>query len=173
MARRSRAREVALQLLYELDRNPATPENRDRGFVDSRLRGAGLRQFAMDLIAGVRTKRDEIDRIITESAQNWSLGRMTPIDRSILRLATFEILFNADTPVKVVIDEAIELAKRFGTAESSRFVNGILDRIVTTHPRLATPVNSPSPDQSTRGDSHSPGQSDLAPPVDSLDPLAT
>jgi N utilization substance protein B len=159
MARRSRAREVALQLLYELDRNPAIPENRDRGFVESRLRGAGLRQFALDLIAGVRTKREDIDRIIQEAAQNWTVGRMTPIDRSILRLATFEILFCTDTPAKVAIDEAIELAKRFGTAESSRFVNGILDRIVTTHPRRAGPVDSAPPENT-----------DLAPPIDSLNP---
>jgi N utilization substance protein B len=162
MARRSRAREVALQLLYELDRNPATPENRDRGFVDNRLRGPGLRKFAMDLIAGVRTNREMIDRIIQEAAQNWTIGRMTPIDRSILRLATFEIMFCKDTPAKVAIDEAIELAKRFGTAESSRFVNGILDRIVTTHSRPAGPVDSPPPEQT-----------DLAPPVDSLNSSAT
>jgi N utilization substance protein B len=156
MTRRSRAREVALQLLYELDRNPATPD-RDRSFVESRLRGAGVRQFALDLIAGVRTKRDEIDRIIQEVAQNWSLSRMTPIDRSILRLATFEILFCNDTPVKVAIDEAIELAKRFGTAESSRFVNGILDRVVTTHPRSTGPDQPPGP-----------SQTDLARPLDSM-----
>ena len=162
MARRSRAREVVLQMLYELDRNPATPENRDRGFVEGRLRGAGLRQFALELVVGVRTKREELDRIIQEAAQNWTVGRMTPIDRSILRMATFEILHCKDTPPKVAIDEAIELAKRFGTGESSRFVNGILDRIVTTHPRIADPVDSASPDHT-----------DLAPPVDSLNPSAS
>ncbi len=159
MARRSRAREVALQLLYEVDRNPAASENRDRTFVESRLRGAGLRQFAVDLIAGVRTKREDIDRIIEEVAQNWSLSRMTPIDRSILRLATYEILFCKDIPAKVAIDEAIELAKRFGTAESSRFVNGILDRVVTTHPRSAGPDEPAGP-----------SQSDLARPLDSMSP---
>jgi N utilization substance protein B len=135
MARRSRAREVALQLLYELDRNEAVPEDRDRQFVEARLRGDALRQFALVRVAGVRTKRAELDRLIQEAAQNWTLGRMTPVDRSILRLATWEVLFGADTPPKVAIDEAIELAKRFGTAESPRFVNGILDRIVNTHPR--------------------------------------
>jgi N utilization substance protein B len=149
-------------MLYELDRNPAAPANRDRGFVEGRLRGAGLRQFALDLAVGVRTKRDELDRIIQEAAQNWTIGRMTPIDRSILRLGTFEILFCKDTPAKVAIDEAIELAKRFGTAESSRFVNGILDRIVTTHPRHASPVDSAQPDNA-----------DLAPPIDSLNPSAS
>ena len=157
MARRSRAREVALQLLYEVDRNPAALEERDREFVESRLRGAALRQFAFDLVAGVRTKREQIDKLIQQVAEHWSLGRMTPIDRSILRLATYEILFCLDTPPKVAIDEAIELAKRYGTADSPRFVNGILDRIVTNQPRSAgTDANA------------APAESDLAEPVDTL-----
>ncbi len=155
MARRSRARDVALQLLYELDRNEVVPDDRDREFVASRLRGESLRQFALELVTGVRTKRQQLDELIGGAAQNWSLGRMTPVDRSILRLATFEMLFSADTPPKVAIDEAIELAKRFGTADSPRFVNGILDRIVTTHPRpvqqeensIAPPATSPPTDQ--------------------------
>lgn len=159
MARRSRAREVALQLLYELDRNPAAAEDRDRRFVESRLRGPRLRLFALDLVSGVSTKREEIDRLIEEVAENWSLGRMTPIDRSILRLATFELLFCQDTPPRVAIDEAIELAKRFGTAESSRFVNGILDRVLTTHPRSAASEVSAGP-----------SQTDLARPIDSISP---
>ncbi len=135
MSRRSRAREVALQLLYEADRNTAAPPNRDRTFVESRLRGNALRQFALELITGVRTHRDQLDQLIGDAAQNWTLNRMTPIDRSILRIATFEFLHGKDTPPKVAIDEAIELAKRYGTADSPRFVNGILDRIITTHPR--------------------------------------
>jgi transcription antitermination protein NusB len=145
MARRSRAREVALQLLYEADRNPGTPQERDLEFVNRRLRGATLRQFALDLISGVRGNLESIDRVIQQVAQNWTLGRMTPIDRSILRLATYEVLFQPDTPPKVAIDEAIELAKRFGTSESARFVNGLLDRIVTDHPR---PTNVTQPTES-------------------------
>ena len=135
MARRSRAREVALQLLYEADRNPGSPQEREREFVEKRLHGSPLRQFALDLVAGVRSNLESIDRVIQQVAQNWTLSRITPIDRSILRLATFEILFQPSTPPKVAIDEAIELAKRFGTSESPRFVNGLLDRIVTDHPR--------------------------------------
>jgi N utilization substance protein B len=90
MARRSRAREVALQLLYEADRNPGSPREREREFVERRLRGTPLRQFALDLVAGVRGNLDSIDNVIQKTAQNWTLGRMTPIDRSILRLATYE-----------------------------------------------------------------------------------
>jgi N utilization substance protein B len=157
MARRSRAREVALQLLYESDRNAAGPEGRDRQFIESRLRGSALRQFAQSLVDGVRTHEQRIDQIIEQVAQNWTLTRMTPVDRSILRIATFEVLFGPDTPPKVAIDEAIELAKRFGTAESGRFVNGILDRVVTNFPRAATaePAGDAAP-------------SDLAPPSESL-----
>jgi N utilization substance protein B len=139
MPRRSRAREVALQLLYEADRNPGIPAERDRQFVETRLRGSKVSEFALGLVNGVRGNRVRIDEIIQRVAQNWTLGRMTPIDRSVLRLATFEILFSADTPPKVAINEAIELAKRFGTAESPRFVNGILDRIITEHPRNDNP----------------------------------
>jgi N utilization substance protein B len=134
MARRSRAREVALQLLYESDRNPALNPERDREFVEKRLRGAPLRQFALELVEGVRANLNSIDHAIQQVAQNWSLNRMTPVDRSILRLATYEVLLQP-TPSKVVIDEAIELAKRFGTGDSARFVNGLLDRIVTDHRR--------------------------------------
>ena len=135
MAKRSRAREIALQLLYRTDRNPHAEDDFDERFVRERLHGAELRQFATELIAGVRTKREELDRLVQEVAQNWSLSRITPVDRSILRLAAYEILYRDDIPPKVAIDEAIELAKRFGTADSQRFVNGILDRILDQHPR--------------------------------------
>jgi N utilization substance protein B len=158
MARRSRAREVALQLLYESDRNPGGPQERDREFVETRLRGTALRQFALDLVAGVRAKCQPIDHVIQQVAQNWAVSRMTPIDRSILRLATYEVLFCPDTPPKVAIDEAIELAKRFGTGDSARFVNGILDRILMDHPRSVEPPLASESEIS-----------DLAHPTDSLD----
>ena len=130
MTARRRAREVALQLLYESDRNPHAPSGLTARFVEQRLRGPELRQFAADLVAGVASKRPELDARIEAVAQNWTLSRMSPVDRSILRLATYELLFRPDVPRKVAIDEAIELAKRFGTVESPRFVNGLLDQIV-------------------------------------------
>jgi N utilization substance protein B len=137
MARRSRAREVALQLLYQTDRNPESPVERIDQFVRERLRDDAVRQFASELIAGVQRHRDQLDETIESVAENWSLHRMTPVDRNILRVATFEILHRPDTPPKVAIDEAVELAKRFGTEDSQRFVNGLLDRIVTKHARPA------------------------------------
>jgi N utilization substance protein B len=80
-------------------------------------------------VAGVRTKMRDLDGLISEIAEHWTLKRMTPTDRNILRLGSYELLFT-ETPPKVAIDEAVELAKRYGTAQSSQFVNGILDRVL-------------------------------------------
>lgn len=131
MARRTRAREVALQLVYELDMNRDSAPDRVRAFVDARLREQDLRQFALELVQGVGSHREVIDREIAEVAHHWSVSRMTPIDRGIVRLACFELYHRLDIPPKVAIDEAVELARRYGTAESSRFVNGLLDSILT------------------------------------------
>ena len=96
--------------------------------LESRLKRPELIEFARDLIAGVRRNRDELDRRIAESAKNWSLERMAATDRCALRLGAYEMLYG-DTPAAVAIDEAIELAKRFGTAQSAHFVNGVLDQV--------------------------------------------
>ena len=86
-------------------------------------------EFARELVAGVRRNRAELDRLIDQTAEHWSLERISATDRNILRLGAYEIL-HSDTPDPVAIDEAIELAKRFGTAQSAAFVNGILDRLM-------------------------------------------
>lgn len=85
--------------------------------------------FARDLVAAAREQSAKIDELITASSKNWRIDRMSRVDRNILRLGACELLAFRDVPVKVVINEAVELAKRFGTAESSAFVNGVLDRI--------------------------------------------
>jgi transcription antitermination protein NusB len=129
MARRSRAREVAFQVLYQDDLNPqGNPALRD-ALIQRRLRSADLVEFARGLVAGVRQHRAEIDAGIERTAANWSLQRMAATDRNVLRLGAYEIL-HADTPDRVAINEAVELAKRFGSAQSAQFVNGILDRIM-------------------------------------------
>jgi len=87
------------------------------------------RVFAQHLAAGVLASLEEIDPLLKKYAENWELGRMAAIDRCILRLATFEILKDTDTPVNVIINEAVEIAKKYSTAESSKFVNGILDKV--------------------------------------------
>ena len=127
MTRRSRARQVALQVLYQDDLNPRhNPAHADM-LIRQRLRLPEIVDFARALVAGVRRNRAQLDAVIERAAQNWSLDRMPPTDRNVLRLGAYEIL-HADTPDRVAVDEAIELAKRFGTAESASFVNGILDR---------------------------------------------
>jgi N utilization substance protein B len=132
MSRRSRAREVALQVLYQDDLNPkVNPAVADR-FLRNRLRADELVEFARSLVAGVRRNRGEVDELLSRTADNWSLKRMAATDRNILRLGAFEILYS-DTPDRVAINEAVELAKRFGTAQSAQFVNGILDRFLAGH----------------------------------------
>lgn len=129
MTRRSRGREIALQVLYLLEQNPdVDPAEIDR-FIEQRIREPRLRTFAHALVDGTRTHKVEIDALISRVAENWRLDRMAAIDRNILRLGAFEMLYCPDVPTKVAINEALELAKRYSTAQSSRFVNGILDRL--------------------------------------------
>jgi len=129
MARRSRAREVAFQVLYQDDLNPHGNPAVGDALLARRLHAEDLLQFARDLVAGVRRHRPEIDGLLERTAANWSLHRMAATDRNVLRLGAYEIL-HADTPDRVAINEAVELAKRFGTAQSAQFVNGILDRLM-------------------------------------------
>ena len=132
MARRTRAREVALQVLYQDDLNPRHNPDDDVQFVKGRLQGEELVAFADSLIAGVRRNRGELDGLLSQTADHWSLERMAATDRNLLRLGAYEILY-ADTPGRVAINEAVELAKRFGSRQSAQFVNGILDRLLAGH----------------------------------------
>jgi len=133
MAKRSKAREVALQVLYEDDLNPGGEPVDRTEFLRARLRDdADLIGFAESLIAGVRRNRPELDALLVKTAENWSLERMATTDRNVLRLGAFEILFT-QTPAAVAINEAVELAKRFGAAQSAPFVNGILDKFIEGH----------------------------------------
>lgn len=136
MARRSRAREVVLQVLYQDDLNPQTLPASADWFLQSRLGSAELVEFARSLLSGVRRNRTELDELVGRTADNWSLERMAPTDRNILRLGAYEILYT-DTPGRVAINEAVELAKRFGRTQSPQFVNGILDRFLEGHKREA------------------------------------
>jgi transcription antitermination protein NusB len=129
MLRRSQSREVAFQVLYQDDLNPrGNPAEADR-FIERRLRADDMIAFSRELVAGVRKNRPEIDARLEEIAANWTLKRMAATDRNVLRLGAYELL-HTDTPPRVAIDEAVELAKRFGSAQSPQFVNGILDKIM-------------------------------------------
>ena len=119
-----------MQILYEDDLNPdRDPEAAER-FLRRRLgQNEPLVAFARDLLAGVRRHRGELDQLLAERADNWSLQRMAATDRNVLRLGGYEIL-HTDTPGRVAINEAVELAKRFGSQQSAQFVNGVLDRFL-------------------------------------------
>ncbi|MCG8448323.1 MAG: transcription antitermination factor NusB [Pirellulales bacterium] len=129
MARRRRAREVALQALFQEDLNPRDSQDQLAPFLDSRLKDEELREFARHLVLGVLRNQAELDILLEEKADNWSVDRMAATERAVLRLGAFEIRY-ADTPDRVAVDEAVELAKRFGSAQSSQFVNGILDQLI-------------------------------------------
>ena len=130
MARRSRAREFALQVLYQDDLNPDRQLDGDEQFMCTRLNSdKQLVTFARSLVFGVRRNRGELDEMLNDRADNWTMERMAVTDRNVLRLGAYEILY-ADTPPRVAINEAVDLAKRFGARESGQFVNGVLDRIL-------------------------------------------
>ncbi|MGH7135274.1 MAG: transcription antitermination factor NusB, partial [Pirellulales bacterium] len=105
--------------------NPGVAEE----FLRARLKDDDLVTFGQSLVAGVRRNRAELDDLLNRLAENWSLQRMATTDRNVLRLGAYEILY-ADTPARVAINEAVELAKRFGSGQSAQFVNGILDRFL-------------------------------------------
>jgi N utilization substance protein B len=137
MFRRSRAREVALQLLFQRDQNPTgMPRDAVEQFARDRLNDdADLVPYCLGLFDGVVNHLGEIDPKISATATNWRLHRMLAVDRNVLRLGTYELLHApAAEPVAVVIDEAIELSRRFGSKDSPSFVNGILDAVGKSRP---------------------------------------
>src|SRR5260370_8929937 len=121
MTRRSRAREVALQLLFQRDHNPGVLRPALERFVGDRLRDDTLRPFCLDLYDGVLAHLEDIDKRLAASADNWRLPRMATVDRNVLRLGAFELLFTQETPAAVAFDEAIALAHRLRSAESQPF----------------------------------------------------
>lgn len=139
MASRRRSRGYALQALYHADLTESTVNDALQQLWSGMLDGEGLDEerppeseeveFAQRLALGVLAHRDRIDALIEESSTNWRVARMPVVDRNILRIASFELLECLDIPATVSINEAVELAKRFGTRESRAFVNGIVDRI--------------------------------------------
>jgi transcription antitermination protein NusB len=135
--RRTRAREVALQVLYQTEQNAGTLPDDVNRFIARRLSDEKLQGYAHALVAGVREHQAKIDELISNAAENWRIDRMAAIDRNILRLGAYEMLYDPEIPPKVAINEALELAKRYSTAQSSRFVNGVLDRLQTAEPETA------------------------------------
>lgn len=140
MRKRTKAREIALQILYELDikKEALLPFLDDywKGYTEGEAIEKEVQNFATALAKGTVENLAEIDKLISSYAKNWQLKRMAVIDRNIIRMGCFELLFLKDIPPKVSINEAVELAKKYGDVESSKFVNGILDRV---HKEKTTP----------------------------------
>ena len=127
--RRRRSRELALQLLYQNDL-AGTPAEEMFQRTDEYLNAKpDVQEYASRLVLGTLSRRDELDAKLAERSEHWRLGRMPAVDRTLLRLALFELLYEDDTPDAVVIDEAVEIAKKFSTPSSGPFVNGVLDAI--------------------------------------------
>ena len=148
MRKRTRSREFALQVLYQVDMTRADPKeiledfwldrtdlalsNQEKEVVEEDKKDPEVRQYTEILVFGTLEKLASIDKTIERFAENWEMKRMGYVDRNILRLSTYEILHLEEIPLKVAINEAVELAKRYGETDSSKFVNGILDRIAKT-----------------------------------------
>lgn len=128
MSRRRKSRQVAIQMLYQIDLNADLDIGVVRDMIRERISDQQLQNFCDSLFLGVMENRAEIDEALQQVAHNWRLNRMAATDRAVLRLGAFELL-KTDTPRGVIIDEAIELSKKFGDANSPQFVNGVLDKL--------------------------------------------
>ncbi|MBM4123973.1 MAG: transcription antitermination factor NusB [Nitrospira sp.] len=135
MGIRREARERALQILFQWDIHGKAGDWL-QDFWAQHPTAEPVKTFTEQLVEGVRTHKAEIDKLIGVHATNWKVSRMPIVDRNILRAALYELLFLADVPAKVTVNEAIELAKRFADDETKKFVNGILDQVLKSDPRL-------------------------------------
>lgn len=129
MGQRRRARECALQMLFQIDLTGAVAAEVFGEFWVGQEAAEEMRTFAERLVLGVAGERRDLDSAIAASATHWRIERMAVVDRNILRMAVYEMLHETPTPPPVVIDEAVEVAKKFGSEESGSFINGILDDV--------------------------------------------
>jgi len=159
---RRKARECALQVLFAQERGPMR-ESALAAFWDDAGAPPEARGYAERLVHLVADHRAAIDGAITRAAENWTLERMSRVDRNLLRVAAAELFFVDDVPVRVALDEAIEIAKRFGGEDSGRFVNGILDRIARDAP-AGLPAEGGDPAGPPGAPAGSPGDPDASDP---------
>jgi transcription antitermination factor NusB len=145
MRDRTLGREAALIRLYEIDLSPDEANDAAPLLVPGTELPAAAERFALELVLGVRQHLEVIDLRIREASENWELRRMPVIDRNILRLAVFELLYRDDIPPKVSINEAIELGKRYSTERSGAFINGILDHIKNNYLQVGSTTDAGEP----------------------------
>jgi len=129
LGKRRKSREIIIQVLYQMDMSDGDAEENFNLFWQHFNPSDELKEFSQEIVQGVCKHREEIDALIEKHSKHWRLKRMPIIDKNILRSAIFELMFCPDTPVKVIINEAIELGKKFSSEKSSPFINGILDKV--------------------------------------------
>jgi len=129
MGKRRSSRELALKFLYQFELNGGDLDEQIKLFLERNSSQEDVANFMKELVVSLIDKMEEIDEIIQKFSDHWILDRMTVIDRNILRMGACELLFNFSTPPKVVINEAIDIAKKYGNEDSPEFVNGILDKV--------------------------------------------
>ncbi len=132
MGKRHQARELALQVLFHMEFNQGDPGECFDLVSGSFGTSRGSPDFSRQLVLGVWGQKEQLDALLRKASEHWRLERMSMVDRNVLRIALYEVLFLKDIPPKVSIDEAVELGKKFGTEESGAFINGILDSIYHT-----------------------------------------
>lgn len=176
MGARSSAREAALQMLYAADLAEHEADALIRDFWREFPGDPEDRAYADGAVRGVLAERPRIDEQITHASTNWRLSRMSPVARNVLRLGTWELLSRPEIPRAVIIDESVEIAKRFGGTESGSFVNGVLDRIAdvcgrkdeprTTGKDRSAPPADVSEEDDDDHDDHDDARRDEPPPAD-------
>jgi N utilization substance protein B len=134
---RRRAREIALQVLYQKELNCIEVEEALNLFWNNFEVLKGAMGFSDRLVKGVEQHREDLDRVIEQYSSNWKVDRMTQVDRTILRIATYELLYCDDIPPRVAINEAIDIGKKYGSEDSGAFINGILDKVKSEERRQA------------------------------------
>jgi N utilization substance protein B len=134
VAARSKARKRALDVLYESELRAVDPVSTLAERI--KLAEPPVNDYTIELVEGVHDHRQRIDEILAEYAEGWTVDRMPDVDRAVLRLGVYELLWRADVPAAVAIDEAVELAKTLSTDESPRFVNGVLGRVLKDQPAV-------------------------------------
>jgi transcription antitermination factor NusB len=148
MRKRSQARECVLKILYEVDVTQCTLDDALTSVWELSPSSDEIRDFAERIARGTLEHLDEIDRKITQYAENWQMDRMAAVDRNILRFAVYELIFMDDIPPKVSINEAVNIAKKYSQEESGKFVNGVLDKI---HHTEAKAKSQAAPDPESTG----------------------
>lgn len=145
--KRRLAREIAVQSLYQMEMNEVEAQEAVTMLLSEaggenesevELKDIGTPEFVLELVNGVWTRKSEIDSLLGDYLKGWQISRLSRVDRQVLRLAAYEMIYRDDAPPKVVVNEAIELAKHFGTTESGKFVNGVLGKMIQDIDQLKT-----------------------------------